>query len=119
MAYREYLTGRGLASSSVNVALAAIRKLVDEAAANGWIDEMTAYHLSKVKGVPTRKVRSGRWLTLEQTRRLLAAPGTSNALCRRDTAMLWLLAGCGLREEEATRVTIEQIEENSAFEWAV
>ena len=109
--YREHLLDLKLAPKSVNLALSAIKKLVTEAAENGWLDAPTAWSLSKVPGAKARKTRTGRWLTLEEARKLLALPDTTTLIGKRDSAMLWLLLGCGLRRAEASGVRIEQIEE--------
>jgi integrase len=109
--YREHLLDLKLAPKSVNLALSAIKKLVSEAAENGWLDAPTAWSLSKVPGAKARKTRTGRWLTLEEARTLLSLPDTTTLIGKRDAAMLWLLLGCGLRRAEASGVRIEQIEE--------
>ena len=48
--YRTTLEDRGLAGSSVNVRLAALRKLADEAADNGLLAPETAAAIARVKG---------------------------------------------------------------------
>lgn len=111
MQYRDHLLSQRLSSSTVNLQLSAIKKLADEAASNGWLDAVTAYSISKVKGLPIRRTRTGRWLTVEQARELLSVTHADTLIGLRDRALLWLLVGCGLRISEALAVTVEQIEE--------
>ena len=70
-AYVQFLTAEGLASSSVNIRLCAVRKMVREAAEHGLLDGLTAQMIASVKGIPKRGHRSGNWLTLEQAQDLL------------------------------------------------
>lgn len=49
-AYRAELDRLGLASSTINVRLAAIRKLASEAADNGLLDPVLAAGITRVKG---------------------------------------------------------------------
>lgn len=113
MAYRDWLLARKLAPSTVNLALSAIKRLVAEAAANGWMDEAHAYHCQKVKSCRVKPLRLGRWLNLDESLRILEAPPADTLVGKRDRAALWLMLGCGLRIEEACTVQVEQIEEVS------
>src|SRR5215471_7219021 len=61
-AYRAELERSGVSASTINQRLAAIRKLVSEAADNGMIPAVLAAGVSRVKGVPQRGVRIGNWL---------------------------------------------------------
>ena len=73
-AYRSALEASGLAASSINVRLSAIRKLAAEAADNGLLAPEVAAAVSRVKGAKRHGVRAGNWLTLDQTERLLDLP---------------------------------------------
>ena len=68
------LEARGLAPSSINVKLAAIRKLAAEAAANGLLDLETAQTIQGVKGAALKGARMGNWLSRTQAQELLDAP---------------------------------------------
>jgi site-specific recombinase XerC len=68
------LEARGLAASSVNTHLAALRKLAAEAADNGLLDAETARSIVKVKGAKSRGARLGNWLSREQAQALLDMP---------------------------------------------
>src|SRR6266851_5581693 len=60
-------------SSTINVRLAAIRRLAYEAADCGLLSPDLAAGIRRVKGVKKHGVRIGNWLTAEQGKRLLAA----------------------------------------------
>ena len=65
----------GLGSSTIeNVRLSGVRKLVNEACENGLVDPSDAGRIVSVANVPDAGVRLGQWLTVEQTRDLLAVP---------------------------------------------
>jgi site-specific recombinase XerD len=99
------------APRSIGVRVAAVKKLVDEAAERGWIGKEEAYRISRVKSVPLRGRRLGRWLTLDQVRELMAAPDRTTLAGKRDAALFALLFGAGLRRAEAVTVTPRQIQQ--------
>jgi site-specific recombinase XerD len=109
--YRSELEEQGLAPSTINLRLAAIRKLAVEAEANGLIAHEAAAGIAHVKGVGHAGVRIGTWLTPRQAEQLLAAPNSEKPKGRRDRAILAVLVGCGLRRDEATDLTIEHIQQ--------
>ena len=88
--YRSHLIERGLSATSVNLALAALRKLASEATA----------HSGLPPGARRSGFQTGNWLTLEQSQRLLAEPDPETTKGLRDRVLLGLLVGCGLRRGE-------------------
>jgi hypothetical protein len=74
--YRVMLEGKHLAPSTINQHLSAIRALADECAESGLLDQPTAAAVGRVKGVPVRGVRLGKWLTREAEQLLSTPPGT-------------------------------------------
>ena len=104
--YRASLEGRGLAASTINVRLAAVRKLASEAADNGLLAPELASGIAKVKGAKRLGVRGGNWLEKDGARELLAAPQGTGAKAVRDRAVLALLLGCALRRAELVRVDV-------------
>ena len=102
--YRVALEQRKLAPSTINQHLSAIRALADECAESGLLDQPTAAAIGRVKGVPIRGVRLGKWLTREQAEHLLSAP-PETLMGLRDRAILGLLIGCGLRRDELANLT--------------
>jgi len=75
--YRISLEQRHYAPSTINLRLAAVRRLVYEAADTGLLSSHLAAGIRKVKGVKKLGVKVGNWLTAEQGRRLLAAGGAT------------------------------------------
>jgi site-specific recombinase XerD len=74
----------GLAASTVNVKLAAARRLVSEARRNGLIDAEEASNLSDIPNVAERGNRLGNWLTRERAKDLLRVPDRSTLKGKRD-----------------------------------
>jgi integrase len=98
--YRAELLDQGKSPSTVNVRLAALRKLAEEAAANQLLDPAIARAIQEVKGVKQHGVRAGNWLLREEARQLLAAPDPKTLRGKRDRAILALFLGCALRRGE-------------------
>ncbi|MFV2045421.1 MAG: site-specific integrase, partial [Anaerolineales bacterium] len=61
-AYVEHLAGKGLAASTVNGHLTALRVMLREAADAGLIDELTYRRLSRVRVEAVASSRTGNWL---------------------------------------------------------
>ncbi len=108
----EYRTSmEDLAPSTVNVRLAAVRKMVTEAKRNGLLSSEEASNLTEVPNVRQRGTRLGNWLTKEQARELLQVPDRSLLKGKRDYAILALLVGCALRRKELANLTVEEIQQ--------
>src|SRR3954462_247570 len=73
-AWRVSLEARGLGSISINVRITAVRKLAVEAADNGLLAPELAAGITRVRGVASKGVRLGNWLTVQQAQKLLNAP---------------------------------------------
>jgi hypothetical protein len=82
--YRTALESAKLAPSTINVRLAAIRRLAAEAADNQLLDSELAAGIAKVKGAKRTGTRAGNWLTREQARELLAKPDPKTFKGKRD-----------------------------------
>jgi integrase len=108
--YRATLEARGMAPSTINVKLAAVRKLAAEAAGNGLLSPDAAAGVARVRGARRHGVRTGYWLTLDQARALLDAPDPNTLKGKRDRAMLALLLGAGLRREEAAGLLVSHLQ---------
>src|SRR6478736_6328576 len=92
--YRIYLEQKQYAATTINLRLAAVRRVAFETADSGLLSPELAAGIRRVKGVRRIGVRVGNWLTPEQGRRLLTIrqPATPREL--RDHAMLAALLGC-------------------------
>ncbi len=97
--YRSFLEQKNLAPSTINVRLAAVRRLAYEASDTGLLSPDLAAGIRRVKGAKRLGVRVGNWLTVDQSRTLLSKPSDS-LRGKRERAILALLIGCGLRRAE-------------------
>jgi site-specific recombinase XerD len=116
--YRIHLEQRGYAPATINLRLAAVRRVAYEAADAGLLSPELAAGIRRVKGVRRIGVRLGNWLTPEQGRRLLdsATPSTPRGL--RDHAMVAMLIGCGLRRAELLALNLESIQQREEH-WVI
>lgn len=109
--YAAELRETGMAASSINQRLSAIRKLALEAADNGALDSQVANSIRSVKGARGEGRRTGNWLTREEAQAWLGAPDKRTMRGRRDLALLAVLIGCGLRRSEAAGLTFEHVQQ--------
>jgi site-specific recombinase XerD len=116
--YRAMLESSGLAASSINQKLSAIRKLAAEAADNGLLDPHIAAAISRVRGVKRQGIRIGNWLLKQQAESLVNAPNVTTLKGKRDRAILALMIGCGLRRREAAALAFEHIQLREA-RWVI
>jgi site-specific recombinase XerC len=107
--YRYELEGSRLAPATINLRLAAVRRLAYEASDNGLLNPDLAAGIRRVKGVKRLGMRLGHWLTADQGKKLLAVPASNSTRDKRDYAVLSLLLGCGLRRAELTWVTSSSV----------
>jgi site-specific recombinase XerD len=108
--YRIALEQRRYAPSTINLRLAAVRRLAYEASDCGLLSPDLAAGIRRVKGVKRIGVRLGNWLSAEQSKRLIAAPSGQRLQDVRNRAVLAMLVGCGLRRAEIVTVKIEDFE---------
>jgi len=108
--YRIELENRHLAASTINLRLAAVRRLAFEAADTGLLSPELAAGIHRVKGAQRIGVKLGNWLTVEQSRALLAAPDATSLMGRRDRAILAILFGCGLRRAEVANLSLSDLQ---------
>jgi integrase len=118
MEYRAGLIARGLATSTVNVRLSAVCKLVDEAQRNGYLGAAAAAELTDVPNRRQQGTRLGNWLTREQARELLTVPDRATLRGQRDYCILALLGGCALRRAELAALTVEDIQQREG-RWVI
>ena len=116
--YRIHLEQRHYAPATINLRLAAVRRVAYEAADAGLLSPELAAGIRRVKGVRRLGVRLGNWLTPDQGRRLLTrrTPTTPREL--RDHAMLAVLIGCGLRRGELLALKLTSIQQREEH-WVI
>jgi site-specific recombinase XerD len=93
--YRIHLEDQPLAPGTINVKLAAVRRLAYEAADTGLLSPELAAGIRRVKGARKLGMRIGNWLTVEETRSLWQLPNAHRLKGKRDRAILAVLLGCG------------------------
>ena len=98
--YRFFLEQKNLAPCTINVRLAAVRRLACEASDTGVLSPELAAEIRRVKGAKRLGVRICDWLTVDQSRTLLGESPSDSLRGKRDRAILALLIGCGLRRAE-------------------
>jgi len=108
--YRTSLEQRHYAPSTINLRLAAVRRLAYEAADCGLLSPDLAAGIRRVKGARRLGVRIGNWLTAEEGRRMIDAFSASALKQRRNRAMIAVLIGCGLRRAEAAALKFEDVQ---------
>jgi site-specific recombinase XerD len=109
--YRIALEQRSYAPSTINLRLAAVRRLAYEASDCGLLSPDLAAGIRRVKGAKRLGVRVGNWLSIEQGKKLLAVHSGKQLRALRNHAVLAMLLGCGLRRAELIAVKIEDFEQ--------
>ena len=117
-AWRVALEARGLGAVSINVRITAVRKLAVEAADNGLLAPELANGITRVKGVASKGVRLGNWLSVKQAQTLLNTPDATTTKGLRDRAILAVLLGCGLRRSEVAALTFGHIQQRDG-RWCI
>src|SRR4030095_9822765 len=117
--YRISLEQRQFAPSTINLRLAAVRRIAYEPADSRLLSLELAAGIRRVKGVRRLGGRGGKSLTAEQGKRLLEATSADTLLrTKRNQAMLSLLIGCGLRRAELLGLTMNSIQLREAH-WVI
>ena len=116
--YRIHLEDQRLAPGTVNVRLAAVRRLAYEAADTGLLSPELAAGIRRVKGSKKLGVRLGNWLTVDEARTLWQLPDVYTLKGIRDRAILAVLLGCGLRRGELIDLTQDHLQRREDH-WAI
>jgi site-specific recombinase XerD len=111
---REYvkdLVERRLATSTINVRIAAVRKLIAYAQNTNAISDEMAYEFRKsIESRPVRGTHTGNWLSEQEVEDLLDAPDLETLKGKRDYAILAVLIGCGMRRAETAAIQMSMIQ---------
>jgi integrase len=108
--YRIHREQKQYAPTTINLHLAAVRRVAFEAADSGLLSPELAAGIRRVKGMRRIGVRVGNWLTAEQGKRLLASMKRESLRGKRNYAMLAMLIGCGLRRGELLTLRADSIQ---------
>src|SRR5437016_438756 len=85
--YRIFLEQKPYAPTTINLRLAAVRRVAFEAADSGLLSQEVAAGIRRVKGVRRIGVRVGNWLTVEQSERLLGSTSRTSLRGKRNCVM--------------------------------
>jgi hypothetical protein len=85
--YRLQLESRQLAAATINVRLAAVRRLAYEAADTGLLSPELVAGIRRVRGIPQLGRRVGNWLTAAEGQLLLSGFDSGGTRGRRDLAI--------------------------------
>src|SRR3989454_4491953 len=116
--YRFFLEQKNLAPGTINVRLAAVRRLAYEAADTGFLSPDLAAGIRRVKGAKKLGIRLGNWLTVDEARSLWQLPNRNTLKGKRDRAILATLLGCALRRRELIDLTFDHIQRREDH-WAI
>jgi site-specific recombinase XerD len=116
--YRIHLEDQLLAPGTINVRLAAVRRLAYEGADTALLRPELAAGIRRVKGAKKLGVRLGNWLTAEEARALWRIPNAHSLKGKRVRAILAVLLGCGLRRRELIDLTSDHIQRGEEH-WAI
>src|SRR3989442_10571098 len=116
--YRIHLEDQLLAPGTINVRLAAVRRLAYEAADTGLLSPELAAGIRRVKGAKKLGMRLGNWLTVDEARSLWQLPNMYSVKGKRDRAILAVLLGGGLRRRELIDLTLDHIQRPENH-WAI
>lgn len=108
--YRFQLEERGLAPGTINVRMAAVRRLAYEAADSGLLSPELAAGIHHVKGARKLGSRLGNWLTAGEAAAFWQAPDGQTLTGKRNRAILAILLGCGLHRRELAELTLESFQ---------
>ena len=116
--YRIHLESRHLAPGTINVRLAAVRRLAYEAADAGLLSPELAAGIRRVKGIKKVGVRLGNWLSAKEARDLWQSPNAESLKGKRDRAIIAVLLGCGLRRRELADLSFDHLQRREE-RWAI
>ena len=108
--YRIHLESRNLVAGTINVRLAAVRRLAYEAADAGLLSPELAAGIRRVKGVKKLGARLGNWLSVNEARALGQSPEPATLKGKRDRAIIAVLLGCGLRRRELAYLSFDNLQ---------
>ncbi len=103
---------------TINLRLAAVRRLANEAADCGLLSADLAAGIRRVMGAKRFGVPVGNWLTAEQGKRLMSTVDCASLRGKRGHDTLAILLGCGLRRAELTALRVEDVQQREEH-WVI
>ena len=99
-----------MAPGTINLRLAAVRRLAYEASDAGLLSPELAAGIRRVKGLKKLGVRLGNWLSPKEARALWQSPDWKTLKGKRDRAIIAVLLGCGLRRRELADLSFDHLQ---------
>ena len=110
--YRLELESRRLSSSTINLRLAAVRRLAYEAADTGLLSPELAAGIGRVKGAKRIGVRLGNWLSADEVKQLLQSADLGCS--EREEGPRHCRCACRMRSSPVRGRTISRIQHPEA-----
>lgn len=104
------LSSKGLAPSTINTYLAALKGVALESWALGMMDAESYQQVKTVKSVRGKRLPKGRALSRREIQALYEACNADSNAAARDAAMIAILAGCGLRRAEVVALDLADVD---------
>lgn len=120
--YKDTLTAQGMRPGNVNARLAAIRRMIRQAAIVGLVTDAERVSALQVKSATSSKQGRGQWLTKREAKTFLEALPVETLGQVRDRALVALALGSGMRRAELARLTVAHLAEvptATGRRWAV
>ncbi len=109
---------RIFSSATVNLRLAAVRALAQEAADQGLLDQAEAAAIRRVRGERVSGSRMGMWISKEELDRILLTPDRSTLRGKRDYALLSVLFSTGIRRRELVELSVSTVQQRDG-QWGL
>ena len=109
---------RQYSPATVNLRLAAVRALAQEAADQKMLGAVEAAAIQRIRGEKTSGIRMGMWIQKEELDRILLAPDRNTVRGRRDYAMLAVLFATGIRRRELVELQVSTLQQRDG-QWGL
>jgi len=109
---------RILSSATVNLRLAAVRALAQEAADQGLLDQAEAAAIRRVRGERVSGSRMGMWISKQELDRILLTPDRATLRGKRDYALLAVLFSTGIRRRELVDLSVSTVQQRDG-QWGL
>ena len=109
---------RRFSSATVNLRLAAVRALAQEAADAGFLDQSEAAAIGRIRGEKQTGSRIGMWIEKQELDRILLSPDRSTLRGKRDYALLAVLFATGIRRRELVELSVSTLQQRDG-QWGL
>ncbi len=109
---------RRFSAATVNLRLAAVRALAQEAADQGLLNQTEAAAIGRVRGERVSGSRIGMWISKEELDRILLTPDRDTLRGKRDYALLAVLFSTGIRRRELVELSVSTVQQRDG-QWGL